>query len=456
MLNTIAAIATGGVVAAIGIVRVSGDTAIAVADKMFRATSGIRLADADNRRMYYGELTGQNGGLIDLCLCVISRKPDSYTGEDTVEFHCHGSPVVLSETLRVLFSHGVRQAEAGEFTKRAFLNGRMDLTQAEAVIDLIEAEAPGAAQNAAGQLKGAIGIRLNAVYDTLLDVIAHFHALIDYPDEDIDEFEMQGYLPALESSAEELRRMLATRERGRILRNGIPTAIIGRPNTGKSSLLNALLGYDRAIVTDLPGTTRDTIEEKILIGGVMLRLIDTAGLRKAENTTEKLGLERTLTALRGAGLVILVLDGSETLKDEDFEALYAIPSDIPKLAVVNKSDLPTVLESSIISGLGFDFIHLSALTGAGLDSLDAEIKRMFPEPGTPPSGDILTNVRQSEAISRAMGSVGLAITAISESVTPDAVLTDIEAALIAIGEITGKTMREDIVSRIFERFCVGK
>ena len=456
MSDTIAAIATGGGISAIGIIRVSGADAIAAADLVFRAASGIRLADAENRRMYYGELSGVDGGLIDLSLCMISRGPDSYTGEDTVEFHCHGSPVVLSEALRSLFSQGVRQAEAGEFTKRAFLNGRMDLTQAEAVIDLIESETPAAASNAAGQLRGAVGVRLEAVYSALLDVMAHFHAVIDYPDEDIDEFQMQSYLSALMGAREGLERLLSTHERGKVMRDGLPTAIIGRPNTGKSSLLNALLGYERAIVTDLPGTTRDTIEEKILFGGLLLRLIDTAGLRKADNTVEKLGVERTLSALRGAGLVILVLDGSEPLRNEDFDALHSIPPGVPKLAVVNKSDLPSALGPNELAGLDLKYIRISALTGMGLDVLDEEIKKMFPELGTPPSGEIITNARQSEAISRAMESVSQAIIAINASVTPDAVLTDIEAALIAVGEVTGKTMREDIISRIFERFCIGK
>ena len=456
MSDTIAAIATSNAVSAIGIIRISGGDAIASAEKIFHAANGKRLTDAENRRMYYGELIGEDGELIDLCLCMISRGPNSYTGEDTVEFHCHGSPVVLSETLRTLFSQGIRQAEAGEFTKRAFLNGRMDLTQAEAVIDLIEAETPTAAQNAAGQLRGAISTRLEAIYSVLLDVIAHFHAVIDYPDEDIDEFEMQGYLTTLRDVEESLTRMLSTHERGRIIRNGIPTAIIGRPNTGKSSLLNALLGYDRAIVTNLPGTTRDTIEEKILIGGILLRLIDTAGLRKAKDSVEKLGVDRTLAALRNAELVILVLDGSEPLQDEDFEALRSIPPNVPKLAVVNKSDLPIVLESGKVDELGLEHLYISALTGAGFDSLDAEIKKKFPEFGTSPTGEIITNVRQAETIARARDSVGLAITAIGSSVTPDAVLMDIECALTAIGEVTGKAMREDIVTRIFERFCVGK
>jgi len=454
--DTIAAVATGGSVSAIGIVRISGDDALTAADNVFRAASGVELKDAENRRMYYGELLDTDGGLIDLCLCTVSRSPASYTGEDTVEFHCHGSPVVLSEVMRVLHKHSIRQAKAGEYTKRAFLNGRMDLTQVEAVIDLIESETPAAARNAAGQLRGAIGIKMNAVYDMLLDVIAHFHAVIDYPDEDIDEFKMQNYMTTLIDTEIELRRMLETHERSRVLRDGIPTAIIGRTNTGKSSLLNALLGYDRAIVTDIAGTTRDTIEEKLLAGNVLLRLIDTAGLRKTDETIEKLGVERTFAALSTAGLVILVLDGSEPLRDDDFSALRSIPQGIPIIAAVNKSDLPPALKYFQLDSLGVKWRRISALSGEGLDFLVAEISKLFPEFDASPSGELLTNTRQADAISVAADSLRLAAVALADGVTPDAVLTDIEAALASIGEVTGKSMREDIISRIFDRFCVGK
>ena len=456
MSDTIAAIATGGGVSAIGIVRISGGQAIAAADRVFRPVNGIKLSGAENRRMYYGSLFGTDGGLIDLCLCTISRGPESYTGEDTVEFHCHGSPVVLSETLRALFSLGVRQAGAGEFTKRAFLNGRMDLTQAEAVIDLIEAESPAGAQNAAGQLRGAVGLRLEGVYSSLLDIMAHFHAVLDYPDEDIGDFRITGYLPALRNAEDELARMLSTHGRGRILREGIPTVIIGRPNTGKSSLLNALLGYDRAIVTSIAGTTRDTIEERIFFGGVLLRLIDTAGLRKTYSTIETLGVQRTLSALGNAGLVILVLDGSEPLRDEDYEALRSIPSGVPRIAAVNKSDLPCLIRADELSALQTGYCSISALTGEGLDALEAAVEVLYPGSETPPAGELISNARQAEAISRAKLSISIAIEAINANITPDAVLTDIESALSAIGEVTGKIMREDVISRIFERFCVGK
>ena len=461
MAETIAAIATGGAISAIGMIRMSGEDSIGIADKVFLAKNGVRLAEAANRHMYYGELTGTDGGLLDICLCTISRGPESYTGEDTVEFHCHGSPIVLSETLSTLFRCGARQASPGEFTKRAFLNGRLDLTQAEAVADLIEAGTPAAARNAAGQLRGAVGTRLEAIYSDLLDVMAHFHAAIDYPDEDIDEFEMQVYLYLLQDAGDALGFMLSTHERGKVLREGMPTAIVGRPNTGKSSLLNALLGYDRAIVTEVAGTTRDTIEENVVIGSIVLRLIDTAGVRVTENAVERLGVERTLDALERAGVIITVLDGSEPLRDEDIELLRSFEQTSAGkgarvLVVVNKNDLPPAFEDSALSEYGYTVCRISALTGKGFDSLEEELRKILPDISTPPDGELISNARQADAILRAHESINRAIDAINATVTPDAVLTEVEAALAAIGETTGKTIREDITDRIFERFCVGK
>ena len=454
--DTIAAIATGKLISPVGIIRISGERAIAAADELFKAKKGIKLKDATSGCMYYGELRDKNGGLIDLCLCLVSKAPHTYTGEDTVELHCHGSPVVLSMVMQELFSRGVRQAGAGEFTKRAFLNGRLDLTQAEAVIDLIEAQTPYTVKNAAGQLNGAVYTKLDVIYNRLVDVMAHFHAVLDYPDEDIDEFKIKSYLSTLRESEEELTRMIKTHERGKVLKTGIPTAIVGRTNTGKSSLLNALLGYNRAIVTDVAGTTRDTIEEKVLIGNVLLRLIDTAGLRKTGDNIEKLGIERTYEAINKAGLIIVVLDGSQKLTDEDYFVLESIPADTPVIVVINKSDLPTVLDPAELAKFGFKHCRISALTEEGLHLLDEEIEKMFPEFENSPSGEIITNIRQVEAISKAVDSIRLAAEALTAAVTPDAVLTDIEAALSAIGEVTGKTVKEDIVSRIFDRFCVGK
>jgi len=332
----------------------------------------------------------------------------------------------------------------------------MDLTQAEAVIDLIESETPAAAFNAAGQLHGVISLKMESVYSKLTDIMAHFHAVIDYPDEDIDDFKITDYLSVLHDIETELQQMLDTHERGKVLREGIPTAIIGRPNTGKSSLLNALLGYDRAIVTEIAGTTRDTIEERVLLGNVLLRLIDTSGVIKTEDRIGKLGVERTHVGISNANLVILVLDGSESLTCEDYDALRSIPDDTPKIIAVNKSDLPAAISTSDLIEFAKDSCNISAKSGEGFNCLKEKIENLFPEFGVQQTGELITNARQAEAISRAFEAVLSAEKSLTASVTPDAVLTDIEAAISAIGEITGKVMREDIVSKIFERFCVGK
>ena len=279
-MDTIAAIATSALPSAIGILRLSGPSAIAAASAVFKPASGQPLELCENRMLVYGTLHDREGVPIDQALATISRGPGSYTGEDTAEIQCHGSPTVLGMGLEALFAQGVRQAGPGEFTKRAFLNGRLDLIQAEAVADLIDAETPSAARQAAGQLAGALGRRVEHIYSDLTDLLAHFHAVLDYPDEDIDPFETNVIRAALSQAADELRLLLSTYDRGRFIARGVPCAIVGAPNAGKSSLLNALLGYERAIVTDIPGTTRDTIEEKAMMGGVLLRLIDTAGLRE--------------------------------------------------------------------------------------------------------------------------------------------------------------------------------
>ncbi len=456
MADTIAAIATGGGVCAVGIVRVSGADAISAAGRIFRAKSGIKMEEAPDRQLVYGELLDKNGRTVDLCLCTVSRAPKSYTGENTAEFHCHGSPVVLAAALEALFAQGVRQARAGEFTKRAFLNGRLDLAQAEAVIDLIESETDAAARNAAGQLKGAVSRRIEAVSSALTDIMAHFFAVIDYPDEDIEDFQLRRHAAALEDAQRDLERLLATYRRGLFMKDGVKTAIVGRPNAGKSSLLNALAGYERAIVTDLPGTTRDTIEEKIRLGDTVLRLVDTAGIRDAGDTVERLGIERSRLAAAEAALVLAVFDGHEPLTADDREVIRLTEPAPYRLAVVNKSDLPAGVDMDELARHFEHIVSVSALTGQGIDDLAEKIGGLIGSGGLKPDGEILTNLRQADAVERALHGIRSAREAMEAGITPDAVLTEIEAALSYLGEITGKTVREDIVSRIFERFCVGK
>lgn len=451
MSDTIAAVATGAQVCAIGIVRLSGERAIELADALFRPQNGKPMSAAAPRTLVYGELHDRSGALLDLCLCTVSRAPHSYTGEDTAEFQCHGSPVVLRALLDELFALGARQALPGEFTKRAFLNGRLALSSAEAVADIIDAESAESAKNAAGQLAGALSRRTAGLYDALADISAHYHAVLDYPDEDIEPFELERYESTLRAARDALAALLATYERGKLMSGGIPAAIIGRPNAGKSSLLNALLGYERAIVTRVPGTTRDTIEEKLKLGAVTLRLIDTAGLRETADEVERLGVERSRRAMESAELILAVIDGSEPLTAEDEEILAAAARARHALVVLSKKDLH---ETPAVK-TALPVVSVSSLTGEGMAQLEQAIEAMFPLPDVP-AGGILTNARHAEAIGRALEYLDAALHAMSEGATPDIVLTESEGAMAAIGELDGRTVREDVTARIFSRFCVGK
>ena len=460
-MDVIAAIATGGNPTAIGIVRVSGEGCFALCEKVFRAVNGRPFADQETRKMVYGEMLDSQGRVIDQGLAVRFPGPNSYTGEDSAEFHCHGSPVVLRELLAALFSAGARQAKAGEFTKRAFLNGRLDLTQAEAVVDLIDAETAAAARNAAAQLDGGLRRVLEPIQDALLDVTSRFYAVVDYPDEDIEDVRPEQIAEALQAADDRLTALLATCQRGQVLKSGVRTAIVGRPNAGKSSLLNALAGYDRAIVTDVPGTTRDTVEESVLCGGVLLRLIDTAGIRDTEDIVEQLGVERSRQALRTAGLAIVLLDGTAEITQEDLDIL-ALAQNCPRLIVaMSKSDLLPAGHGPVFQTGGNSrrpdaFVTLSSVAPGGLHSLESAVARLYPAGESGDAGSLLTDQRQEEAARRARDAVRRAKGALESGLTPDTVLTDAEEALDALGELTGRTARDEIVSRIFSRFCVGK
>ena len=453
MADVIAAVSTGLVVSAIGILRLTGDGCAEIAGKVFTCKSGKPLSEAPNRKLIMGSLHDKQGRIIDGCCAIYTRGPHSYTGEDTVEFHCHGSPAVLSAGLEALYLAGARPARRGEFTKRAFLNGQMDLSSAEAVIDLIEAESADAAANAAGQVAGVLSKKLDPIYNELTDLCSHFHAVLDYPDEDIDDFHLTEYDAQLRRSEKELQKLLDTYAQGQILRRGVRAAILGKPNVGKSSLLNALAGFQRVIVTDIAGTTRDTVEETVRLGNTTLRLIDTAGIRETEDRIEAMGVERSLDAAKDADLLIFVCDGTKPLDEDDEKVMDVCAGAERSIALINKTDLPTVV---VPSDLPFTVvINICAKTGEGLEQLRDVVDEMF-EGQAPCDGTILTNPRQYDAIRRAREALNRTISGLRMGFTPDAVLTDVEIAMEAIGEVTGATIREDITNRIFQRFCVGK
>ncbi len=459
-MDTIAAIATGKAPVAIGVIRISGPETDAVVGRVFHPDCQKQFSALEPRKLFMGRMLDAEGRVLDGGMAVRFPGPASYTGEDSAELHCHGSPVAMGELLLALFAAGARQARPGEFTQRAFLNGKLDLTQAEAVIDLIEAESPAAARNAAMQVNGVLGRSLSAVYESLTAIASQFYAVVDYPDEDIEDLDAERLTATLREAEELLDRLLATWNRGRLLKSGVRTAIIGRPNAGKSSLLNALAGFDRCRVTDVPGTTRDTVEESVLCGGALLRLIDTAGIRETEDLVERLGVERSKSAVEGADLVLAVLDGTAEFTKED-GAILELASRCPHwLLILTKQDLQSggaeiLTLPGELSISPERIISLSSITGQGLDTLESAVAALFPD-GTEAAGLLLTDPRQADAVGRAKSALCRGLDALRAGLTPDVVLADTEEAMGAIGELTGRTAKEDIVSAIFSRFCVGK
>ena len=464
MAKTIAAIATPHGVGGIGVVRLSGDRAVEIAQAVFRAADGSRLSDLPGYTARFGSVA-QGEKAFDQAVALVFRAPRSYTGEDVVELSVHGGLVTVERTLQAVLAAGAAPAGPGEFTKRAFLHGKMDLTEAESVADLISASGQAAADSAYTALSGALRQKIEGALDILMEVSAGMAAWVDYPDEDIQDVRQEEIAAALRSAAGRLERLLDTCRRGQVLKSGVRTAIVGRPNAGKSSLLNALAGYERAIVTDIPGTTRDTVEESVLCGGVLLRLIDTAGIRATEDPVEQLGVERSRRAIASAELVLAVVDGAVPEDPEEGSLLADVARcGVPWLLVFTKRDMAGGLRTAgavFPAGEGplappAAVVSLSSVTGEGLEDLGNAVAALFPAGDPGEAGSLLTDRRQEDAARRALDAVRRALEALETGMTPDAVLTDAEEALDALGELTGRTAKEEIVSRIFSRFCVGK
>lgn len=453
MNDTIAAISSAG--GPIGLIRVSGEQAIQAVDTIFRAKNGKRMLDAPGQKLVYGTLHDKNGKMIDCCYAVVFHAPHTYTGESMAELQCHGSTAVLQQALDALFAQGVRQAEAGEFTRRAFLNGKLGLSEAEAVHDLITARTAEAAQNAAAQMMGAVGSPVQQMREDLIGMVAHFHAVVDFPDEDIDPILFDDAAALLHRTTSRLYAMAESYERGRILREGVPCVILGRPNAGKSTLLNTLLGRERAIVTDIPGTTRDLIEENVKVGQLLLRVTDTAGLRDTTDPIEQAGIDRAMAEASASALILAVFDGSQPIGDEDMLVL-ARAAGHRAIAVVNKVDLPQQLDEKLLKKHFLHIVPLSAKTGEGMDKLLSLIPRTIGLGDGAFDGALITNARQAAALARSAERCEAALYAAQSGMTPDAVVMDAEGAIAALGEITGETVTEAVVSRIFSDFCVGK
>ena len=458
MEDTISAIATALGQGAVGIIRLSGPDSLAIAKKLFRSYKGGELNEANARRMIYGHIIDDKENIVDEVLSVYMPGPHSYTGEDVVEIQCHGGVEALQAILSLSYKKGARPAEPGEFTKRAFLNGRMDLAQAEAVMAIIEARSKDALQVALRQQEGELSKEIHGIRTKLMDLIVHLEALIDYPEEDLEDVtykEIEGDLGKAIGAVEELLKHAHT---GKIMREGLRTAIVGRPNVGKSSLLNRLLKEERAIVSEIPGTTRDVIQEQMLIEGVPLLLSDTAGIHNTEDFVEKIGVKKSEEILQDAELVVAVIDGSMELQKEDQDILDRILGQ-DHVLIVNKGDLPQKVDIKALEakfGPG-NVLTLSAKTSEGLENFVQWLKKFaYGSSGSIDKGIFVQNARHEQILLEAKQSLEDALKAAENKIPYDCVVIDARNAIEKLGEITGETVPDEIINEIFARFCLGK
>ena len=455
--DTISQIATPHGVGGIGIIRVSGTAALVVARAVFRPMRGT-LGEIAPYTARYGNIVAADGTIIDEGILLYMRAPHSYTGEDTVELQCHGGTIVLREVLRRTWEAGARPAEAGEFTKRAFLNGRLDLARAEGVMELIAAKSVRAARAARERMAGALSEEIIEIRQSLLGAIARIEAGIDFPEDDIPAASDVALMEDITDAAAAVQHLLTGAQAGRILREGVKTVIVGRPNVGKSSLLNALVGTERAIVTEVPGTTRDVIEEEISVEGIPLRLLDTAGLRATEDAVERIGVARTEQHLADAELVLAVFDRSSALTDEDRELLARLRTmHADTIILCNKEDCASVLRVTDFAGVNAPVLMISAHAGTGMDALRATIAdRIRMMEGDLSDGALPNKEREAEVLRRALGHLAEAERTLAADMGSDFVSIDLRAAYETLGEILGETVDTDLIDRIFSEFCIGK
>jgi tRNA modification GTPase len=457
--DTIAAIATPPGVGGLGLIRVSGPASDAIARRVFRPVRPP--ASFLSHHLYHGEIiVPETGAVIDDVLVAFMRGPRTYTGEDTLEISCHGGPLILRTVLAEVFRAGARPAERGEFTKRAFLNGRLDLSQAEAVLEMITAKTPEGLSAAVDRLKGRLSGRIGTIREAVINLLAGIEAAIDFGENDGIVETPGADLYELQTLIDDLHALAATYLRGRITREGIGVVIAGRPNVGKSSLLNRLLGEKRAIVTPVPGTTRDFIEEAVNIGGIPVRLTDTAGIRLPENAIEKEGIDLVWERLDNADAVLVLVDGSTALTPEDHVFLAKMQAK-PVLLVINKSDLPQRLEGEVLQGLlpktTPPAVRISAKYGDGIDRLTEAIREMvLATPAEETTGIMIADLRHKIALERAAECLIRARDGLQEGLLPELTALEVREALDSLGEITGRTTPEEVLDRIFANFCVGK
>ncbi len=454
--DTIAAIATAMGEGGIGIIRISGDKALEILNKVFVPAKG---GDIANRRFTYGHVVDREKyQVIDEVMAVYMRAPYTYTKEDVVEINCHGGIVPLRKTLALVLRNGAVLAEPGEFTKRAFLNGRLDLSQAEAVMDLIKAKTDKTFDVALSQLSGALSARVGSLRKELMDVLVEITVNIDYPDEDIEEITYEKLQNSLSQIDDKIKDMLASAGTGRILREGLAVSIIGKPNVGKSSLMNALLRESRAIVTEIPGTTRDTIEEFLSIRNIPVKLTDTAGIRETDDKIEKIGIEKSKEAFNRADLVIFMIDASAKLTEED-EEIIEIIGDRPLVVMLNKNDLgQSVSEAEILARLkNAEIICASVANGQGISELEEKIENLVYGGGIrQEERSLVTNVRHEELLRKAEKSLADALLLVKQGEALDILEIDVRSAYDYLGEIIGETVGDDIIDEVFSRFCLGK